>query len=146
TAVASTGVIGVHMPMDKITSNIEKLETGNGSEHTKAFEEAILTTDTFQKSACYQTTIDKQTITMGGAAKGSGMIEPNMGTMLAFITTDANIESAHLNSLLKKVIDRTFNSITVDGDTSTNDMVLVMANQTAENNPLTPDHPEWLKF
>ena len=74
------------------------------------------------------------------------MIDPNMATMLGFVTTDANIESIHLQAALKTITDLTFNSITVDGDTSTNDMVLVMANGMAENNPLTPAHPDWGQF
>src|SRR5699024_5390223 len=122
-AVASTGVIGEDMPMDKITSHIDKLDLGTEASHAAAFGESILTTDTFKKSVCYETTIDGEKVTIAGAAKGSGMIEPNMGTMLAFITTDAVIDSPVLQNLLKEVVDRTFNSITVDGDTSTNDMV-----------------------
>ena len=144
--VASTGIIGLDMPMDKITAHIEKLQVGNTKAHADDFGESIITTDTFSKSVCLETTIDGKKVVMGGAAKGSGMIEPNMGTMLAFITTDANIETVHLNSLLKEVINKTFNCITVDGDTSTNDMVLVMANGLAENNPLTPEHEDWGKF
>ena len=110
------------------------------------FSQAILTTDTVTKNTAYSTEIDGKTITIAGTAKGSGMIEPNMATMLGFITTDANIESIHLQAALKSITDLTFNSITVDGDTSTNDMVLVMANGMAENNPLTPAHPDWENF
>src|SRR5699024_1563779 len=87
-----------------------------------------------------------KTETVEGAAKGSGMIEPNMGTMLAFITTDAVIDSSILQKLLNDVVNRTFNSITVDGDTSTNDMVLVMASELAEHEPLTTAHPDWKNF
>ncbi len=145
-AVASTGIIGLEMPMDKITPHIDELTVGTSSDHATQFGESILTTDTFMKSTCYETKIDDQTITMGAAAKGSGMIEPNMGTMLAFITTDAVIEGAVLQQALKEVVDQTFNCITVDGDTSTNDMVLVLANETAKNESLTPAHPEWDTF
>lgn len=145
-AVASTGVIGEAMPMDKIRTHIEKLELASTKEEAEAFGEAILTTDTFTKSVCYETTIDGKTVTIAGAAKGSGMIEPNMGTMLGFITTDAVIDSPVLQTLLQDVVDRTFNSITVDGDTSTNDMVLVMASELAEHNRLTQTHPDWQHF
>lgn len=145
-AVASTGVIGEYLPMDKITTNIPNLHINNQIESATDFEEAILTTDTFLKSTCYETTIDGKTVTMAGAAKGSGMIEPNMGTMLAFITTDAVIESSVLQSLLREVVNRTFNSVTVDGDTSTNDMVLVMASELAGHETLTESHPDWNNF
>ncbi len=145
-AVASTGVIGVQMPMDKITTHMEKLEVGKHETDAAAFGEAILTTDTFAKSACFQTQIDGKTITMAGAAKGSGMIEPNMGTMLGFITTDAVIAPEMLQLALKEVVDDTFNCITVDGDTSTNDMVIVLASEYAENDSLTPAHPGWCNF
>src|SRR5699024_4682166 len=116
------------------------------AESASDFGEAILTTDTFEKSVSFETEIDGKKVVMSGAAKGSGMIEPNMGTMFGFITTDANIEANVLDSALKEVVNQTFNCITVDGDTSTNDMVLVMANGQAENESLTKDHPEWEKF
>src|SRR5699024_23341 len=121
-------------------------DIGASNEHATAFEEAILTTDTFSKSTCFATEIDGKKVTMAGAAKGSGMIEPNMGTMLSFITTDANIESEVLQAALKEVVDETFNCITVDGDTSTNDMVLVLASELAGNDTLTPEHKDWPLF
>lgn len=105
-----------------------------------------MTTDTVTKNTAYITVIDGKEITIAGTAKGSGMIEPNMATMLGFITTDANVETPHLQTALKTVTDLTFNAITVDGDTSTNDTVLLLANGLAENESLTPDHPEWDKF
>jgi glutamate N-acetyltransferase/amino-acid N-acetyltransferase len=145
-AVASTGIIGLEMPMDKITRGIARLAPQAAESDAGAFNESILTTDVFTKSACYQTEISGKTVTMAGSAKGSGMIEPNMGTMLAFITTDAVIESAMLDLALKEVTDQTFNCITVDGDTSTNDMVLVMASEMAENETLTPEHEDWDRF
>lgn len=145
-AVASTGIIGLAMPMDKISAHIPKLEVGNSEEDAAAFGQSILTTDTFQKSTCFQAEINGKTVTMAGAAKGSGMIEPNMGTMLSFITTDAVIESDMLQIALKEVVDQTFNCVTVDGDTSTNDMVIVMASELADNDTLTPGHPEWNVF
>ncbi|MFC4617700.1 bifunctional ornithine acetyltransferase/N-acetylglutamate synthase [Camelliibacillus cellulosilyticus] len=141
-AVVSTGVIGDQLPMKNIQNGIKQMKTG--ASHT--FEQAILTTDTCTKQIAVQMMIDGQMITIGGAAKGSGMIHPNMATMLAFITTDAMVSQPDLQSALKHVTDQTFNRITVDGDTSTNDMVLVMANGLAGIDPLTKDHPQWHVF
>lgn len=145
-AVASTGVIGEFLPMDKIAAGIDSLALGNEQTDAEAFQTAILTTDLVMKTCCYSAEIDGKKVFIGGTSKGSGMIHPNMATMLAFLTTDANISSENLSVALKSVIDETFNQITVDGDTSTNDMVLVMANGMAENNELTPEHPEWNTF
>src|SRR5699024_2082107 len=145
-AVASTGIIGLDMPMDKITPHIDLLSMGTSDEHAAHFGESILTTDTFRKSACFESEIDGKKVSMAGAAKGSGMIEPNMGTMLSFIATDADVDAAALDAALREVVDQTFNCITIDGDTSTNDMVLVMANGLAGNDPLTPDHKDWDSF
>ncbi|MCP8966993.1 bifunctional glutamate N-acetyltransferase/amino-acid acetyltransferase ArgJ [Ectobacillus ponti] len=143
-AVASTGVIGQLLPMSAVRAGIVQLEPDK--EDGESFYEAILTTDLVTKRACYQTTINGQTVTIAGAAKGSGMIHPNMATMLGFVTTDANIDSAVLQAALSKITDVTFNQITVDGETSTNDMVVVMASGLAGNEALTPEHPEWEKF
>jgi glutamate N-acetyltransferase / amino-acid N-acetyltransferase len=145
-AVASTGVIGEFLQMEKIEAGIAKLAVGNASEDIKDFQTAILTTDLVQKHSCHCALIDGKTVSVGGAAKGSGMIHPNMATMLGFLTTDANISSADLTYALKEVTNTTFNQITVDGDTSTNDMVLVMANGAAGNKLLNPEHPEWPVF
>ncbi|MBT2678185.1 bifunctional ornithine acetyltransferase/N-acetylglutamate synthase [Bacillus sp. ISL-35] len=145
-AVASTGVIGEFMQMEKIEAGIAQLAVGKDSEDAKDFQTAILTTDLVMKHACYSAEINGMTVSVGGAAKGSGMIHPNMATMLGFLTTDANISSADLTYALKEVTNTTFNQITVDGDTSTNDMVLVMANGAAGNQPLNPEHPEWPLF
>ncbi|MCR2822883.1 bifunctional glutamate N-acetyltransferase/amino-acid acetyltransferase ArgJ [Lederbergia panacisoli] len=145
-AVASTGVIGEKMPMDKIIPGIEHLVPQKNKQSAYEFNEAILTTDTCMKATCYETVIDGAKITMAGSAKGSGMIAPNMATMLGFITTDANISHNHLQAALSEVTNKTFNRITVDGDTSTNDMVIVMASGLAENTSLTPDHEEWEHF
>lgn len=98
------------------------------------------------KKCCYSASIAGVTVTMGGTAKGSGMIHPNMATMLGFITTDVNISSEILQDSLSKVIPTTFNQITVDGDTSTNDTVLVMANGMAKNEALTEEHPDYPIF
>lgn len=145
-AVASTGVIGEKMPMDKIIPGIQQLKPSKSNEAAEAFNEAILTTDTCKKTTCYETYINGKKITMAGSAKGSGMIAPNMATMLGFITTDAAISHEHLQTALREVTNQTFNRITVDGDTSTNDMVLVMANGLAGNEPLSPKHEEWEIF
>ena len=145
-AVASTGVIGEYMKMDKIRQGIELLEPTPAYKDADDFEQAILTTDTVTKNCAYSAEIDGVMVTMGGAAKGSGMIHPNMATMLGFITTDAAIESTDLQLALSTITDQTFNQITVDGDTSTNDMVLVLANGKAGNQSLSPAHPQWDTF
>lgn len=144
--VASTGVIGEQMRMEPIVKGIHELAPTAKLESSILFSQAILTTDTVTKNTAYSLEIDGKTITIAGTAKGSGMIEPNMATMLGFVTTDANIESIHLQAALKSVTDLTFNSITVDGDTSTNDMVVVMANGMAGNDSLSPAHPDWEVF
>nr|WP_144511956.1 bifunctional glutamate N-acetyltransferase/amino-acid acetyltransferase ArgJ [Bacillus sp. FJAT-22090] len=144
--VASTGVIGEMMKMEPLLAGIQKLHPIDELEGAIGFAQAIMTTDTVTKNTSYKTTIDDKEVIIAGTAKGSGMIEPNMATMLGFITTDANIESNYLQAALKSITDKTFNSITVDGDTSTNDMVIVMANGLAENNTLTPEHPDWENF
>ncbi|MFS1515613.1 bifunctional ornithine acetyltransferase/N-acetylglutamate synthase [Bacillus sp. SCS-151] len=145
-AVASTGVIGELLQMNKIRTGIKKLKPNKTKKNAQHFESAILTTDTVTKKACYQTVIDGKTVTIGGVAKGSGMIHPNMATMLSFITTDANIDSTILQNTLRIITNQSFNQITVDGETSTNDMVIVMANGLANNEPLTPIHSEWKQF
>jgi glutamate N-acetyltransferase/amino-acid N-acetyltransferase len=144
-AVTSTGVIGEIMPMDKVNAGIKQI-LNKMNENEDNFMNAILTTDTCVKHTAVQMKIDGKTISIGGASKGSGMIHPNMATMLGFVTTDANIEQEELLAALRDVTNQTFNMITVDGDTSTNDMVLVMANGLAENKQLTKDHPEWNVF
>lgn len=145
-AVVSTGVIGELLPMEKIKAGISQISEVKDQVTVEEFEKAILTTDTCTKHFGVQLEIDGQQVTIGGAAKGSGMIHPNMATMLSFVTTDANIEQEHLHVALKTVTNKTFNMITVDGDTSTNDMVLVFANGLAGNNSLHPEHPEWDVF
>ncbi|WP_411343948.1 bifunctional glutamate N-acetyltransferase/amino-acid acetyltransferase ArgJ [Paenibacillus sp. WLX1005] len=144
-AVASTGVIGELLKMDRLTSGIDNLAaaTGNTAEHAEAFCQSILTTDLVKKEICVAVKVNGVTVHIAGAAKGSGMIHPNMATMLAFMTTDAKISSAHLHQLLRDTTDRTFNMITVDGDTSTNDMLVSMASGLAEHEELTPAHADW---
>jgi glutamate N-acetyltransferase / amino-acid N-acetyltransferase len=142
-AVASTGVIGVRLPMDRISAGIRAAagELGGGG-----FAEAILTTDTRKKEAAARVEVGGKTITVGGTAKGSGMIHPNMGTMLAFLTTDAVVEKKCLGETLRLATDRTFNRVTVDGDTSPSDMALLMANGAAGNAPLSFDSPDYPVF
>ncbi len=144
-AVTSTGVIGELLPMDKVITGIKQI-LNQENENEYNFKNAILTTDTCVKHIGVQMKIDGKTVSIGGASKGSGMIHPNMATMLGFVTTDANIAQKDLLGALRDVTNQTFNMITVDGDTSTNDMVLVMANGLAENNQLTKDHPDWHIF
>ncbi|MGN7114609.1 bifunctional glutamate N-acetyltransferase/amino-acid acetyltransferase ArgJ [Lysinibacillus odysseyi] len=144
--VASTGVIGEVMKMEPVKKGIEMLVPDAELESGIDFAQAILTTDTVMKNTTYITTIDDREVIISGTAKGSGMIEPNMATMLGFITTDAAIESAELQQALSAITNVTFNAITVDGDTSTNDMVVVMANGLAGNTPLSPAHPDWENF
>ena len=144
--VASTGVIGEIMNMEPVVKGVEMLNPNNDLESGMNFAQAILTTDTVMKNTTYATVIDGKEVLVSGTAKGSGMIEPNMATMLGFITTDANIESDELQKALSEITNLTFNAITVDGDTSTNDTVVVLANGLAGNEPLTPAHPEWNNF
>jgi glutamate N-acetyltransferase/amino-acid N-acetyltransferase len=147
-AVASTGVIGERLKMDAVRSGIAGMPArlAGDAEAAEAFSQAILTTDLVKKTACVKLDIDGKTVHVAGAAKGSGMIHPNMATMLGFVTTDANIGGEALQTLLRRATDVTFNMITVDGDTSTNDMVIVMASGLAGNGELSPDHPDWDKF
>lgn len=145
-AVSSTGVIGEQLPIEKIKEGILQITDVPMQNNVADFEKAILTTDTFQKNACLKLELDEKTITIAGVAKGSGMIHPNMATMLGFITTDAAVHPSSLQQALKIVVDDTFNMITVDGDTSTNDMVLIMANGLAENEEMTTSHPDWPLF
>src|SRR5215203_3784535 len=144
-AVASTGVIGVHLPMDRISSGISAV-SGELYEGGEGFAESILTTDTRAKVAVARVEIGGRTVTVGGPAKGSGMIHPNMGTMLAFLTTDAAVEKSCLQETLSRVTDCTFNRVSVDGDTSPSDMALLMANGAAGNEQLTLDSPDYPAF
>lgn len=144
-AVASTGVIGEHLPMDRIESGIHDVATGLGRDGA-AFAEAILTTDTRVKQAAARVVIGGKTVAIGGTAKGSGMIHPNMGTMLAFLTTDAAVEQDCLQETLDRVTELTFNRVTVDGDTSPSDLAVLLANGAAENAPLASDSPEYPVF
>lgn len=136
--VASTGLIGEPFPTDEIVKGIKEnvSKLSNNSKAGSFAANAILTTDTFAKEGFFEFELDGYEINMGGIAKGSGMIHPNMGTMLAFIVTDIAIDQKLLNKTVKECVDRSFNMITVDGDSSTNDMVVVMANGLAENDEI----------
>ncbi|MBE0422700.1 MAG: bifunctional glutamate N-acetyltransferase/amino-acid acetyltransferase ArgJ [Lutibacter sp.] len=133
--VASTGIIGVKFPTTEIVNGIRENAKNltNRSNAGSFVANAILTTDTFAKEGFVEFEVDGREINMGGIAKGSGMIHPNMATMLAFIVTDIAIEPKFLKTIVKETVDKSFNMITVDGDTSTNDMVIVLANGLAQN-------------
>ncbi len=146
--VCSTGVIGVNLPMDTLTKGVKNtfpllsdtFESGDSA------AEAIITTDTFKKTVCVQIELSGKKVTIGGMAKGSGMINPNMATMLCFITTDANISKIMLDKALYKCVEDSFNMICVDGDTSTNDTVVVLANGMAENEKITEKNADYETF
>lgn len=133
--VASTGVIGIPLNIDAIKDGIPLLTQTLSQNGGDDAADAIMTTDTFCKKAAIKVTIDNKEVTIGAMAKGSGMIEPNMGTMLCFITTDCNIVPQLLDSALKECVNASFNRVSVDGDCSTNDTVLILANGLA-NNPI----------
>lgn len=147
-AVASTGVIGELLPMERVNAGIQGLPAvlTAGADGAEEFCQAILTTDLVKKEVCVKLNVNGREVSIAGAAKGSGMIHPNMATMLGFVTTDAVIEPEALQGLLGMTTDATFNMITVDGDTSTNDMLLAMSSGLAGNEALTPEHPEWESF
>ncbi|MBX3330480.1 MAG: bifunctional glutamate N-acetyltransferase/amino-acid acetyltransferase ArgJ [Nitrospira sp.] len=134
--VGSTGVIGRVLPIDRITAAVPTLVARLSIPGGDQAAHAILTTDLRPKTVARQAKIGGRVVTIGGMAKGSGMIHPNMATMLAYLTTDAAITPAALQSALKSAVDQSFNCITVDGDTSTNDTVLCLANGLAKNRPL----------
>lgn len=144
-AVASTGVIGHQLPMERIVAGIELLDQST-EQQPENFQKAILTTDTTEKAITITAVIDDKQVTISGCSKGSGMIHPNMATMLGFITTDVAISSTLLQDLLKELTEVTFNQITVDGDTSTNDMVVVMANGLAKNQEITEKNTDYQQF
>ncbi len=146
--VGSTGVIGMQIPMDRIENGIRLLaaEKQGGRESAAAAAKAIMTTDTRPKEAAVTFDVGGKTVTIGGMAKGSGMIHPNMCTMLSFITTDAKISGKALRRALRADVEDTYNMISVDGDTSTNDTVLLLANGMAGNEKIRFGTPEYEKF
>ncbi len=146
--IGSTGVIGAQLPMDTIKKGIHLLagQLGSKPEYALSAAQAIMTTDTIPKQIAYETVIGGRTVTVGGMCKGSGMIHPNMCTMLAFITTDINISKEMLTEIVKEDVKDTFNMISVDGDTSTNDTMLVLANGLAGNPEITEKNEDYYKF
>ena len=146
--VASTGVIGKQLPIDKIKSGVTALSKvlGSSREDAKLAAEAIMTTDTKSKEVACTFELGGKQVTIAGMCKVSGMIHPNMCTMLCFVTTDAAISHELLQKALSEDVVDTFNMISVDGDTSTNDTVLVMANGQAENTPITKEGEDYKTF
>ena len=146
--VASTGVIGKQLPIDKIKPGVTALSKvlGSSREDAKLAAEAIMTTDTKSKEVACTLELDGKQVTVAGMCKGSGMIHPNMCTMLCFVTTDVAISHELLQKALSEDVVDTFNMISVDGDTSTNDTVLVMANGQAENTPITKEGEDYKTF
>ena len=144
-AVASTGVIGERLPMAEISAGIAEAAAKLDRDGAP-YAEAILTTDTRTKEVAVRVEIGGKSVTVGGTAKGSGMIHPNMGTMLAFLTTDAAVEARCLHEALRAATDRTFNRVSVDGDTSPSDMAVFLANGAAGNEPLALDSPDYPIF
>lgn len=146
--VGSTGVIGMQIPIDRLKAGITMLAGSKGDDLASgtAAAQAIMTTDTKKKEAAVSFEIGGKTVTIGGMAKGSGMIHPNMCTMLSFITTDAKISKKALTAALKSDVEDTYNMISVDGDTSTNDTVLLLANGMAGNPKVKHGTPEFELF
>ena len=143
--IASTGVIGEPLSIEPFEKGIPELVKGLGA-HNSYAAEGIMTTDTKEKSVAVSFEVDGKTCTIGGIAKGSGMIHPNMATMLVFITTDCRISADMLQRALSTDIQNTFNMVSIDGDTSTNDMVAVMANGLAENEEITGEGEGFTSF
>lgn len=146
--VASTGVIGQQIPIDKIKAGVEAMAPLLSSDAKAATlaAEAIMTTDTVKKEIAVQVEIGGKTVTLGGMSKGSGMIHPNMCTMLGFVTTDANISKEMLQKALSADVQDTYNMISVDGDTSTNDTCLLLANGLAGNPEITEENEDYKTF
>ena len=146
--VASTGVIGMQLPMNKILAGVDLLAEAKGGslEHGTLASKAIMTTDTVNKEIAVEFEVDGKTVTIGGMCKGSGMIHPNMCTMLGFVTTDVNISKELLLKALQEDVKDTYNMVSVDGDTSTNDTVLLLANGMAGNTEITEENDDYKAF
>lgn len=144
--VASTGVIGQSLSIEPIASKINELASGLSPDGSKAASQAIMTTDTFNKEYAVEFMLGSAVCRIGAIAKGSGMIHPNMATMLSFATTDVMITSSMLDKALRAVVDDTFNMVSVDGDTSTNDMLAIMANGEACNTIIDCDNEDYKVF
>ena len=147
-AVASTGVIGMQLPVDKLVKGINAMSKtlDDSLEAGTAASKAIMTTDTVNKEVAVSFMAGGKKVTLGGMSKGSGMIHPNMCTMLAFITTDLSIDKLLMQEALREVVVDTFNMITVDGDTSTNDSLILMANGLAGNDKITAKDADYKSF
>lgn len=146
--IGSTGVIGKQLPMDKVKAGVTKLAAvkSNSLEAGTAAAKAIMTTDTYEKQIAFEIDVAGKTVTIGGMAKGSGMIHPNMCTMLSFVTTDAVISKETLQKALSADVIDTYNMISVDGDTSTNDTCVVLANGMAENDEIKEGTKDYTEF
>jgi len=144
--VCSTGKIGPQLPLDRIVPGIGTLIDAADVDKVQETAEAMMTTDTRPKVSVAEVDIAGTAVKIVGFAKGAGMIEPNMATMLSYITTDAAVEQPALQAALKKAVDSSFNRISIDGDQSTNDTVLALANGTVKNKPLSEDSTEWNVF
>ncbi len=144
--IASTGVIGQPLPIEPIANGMTALVSSLSQEGSSSAAEGIMTTDTSKKEIAVELTINGKTCHIGGIAKGSGMIHPNMATMLVFLTTDVAISPEMLQKALSTDIANTFNMVSVDGDTSTNDMVAILANGMAENEPITEEGEAFTLF
>lgn len=144
--VSSTGVIGVPMPMDRVMKGIEGCAAALSTEGSAQAAQAIMTTDTRPKELACEVVLSSGTVRLGGIAKGSGMIDPTMATMLAFLTTDASIEAALLQKLLKEAADDSFNCICVDNDMSTNDTLMILANGASDTEPLEEGSADYKLF
>jgi len=141
-AVSSTGVIGVPMPMAKLVAQLPLLADDLGQSGPDEVAGAMMTTDSFAKTSCREISVGGRQCRLYGLAKGAGMIHPDMATMLAFVVTDALVSGEFLGQALRSAVDRSFNRITVDRDTSTNDMTLVLANGLAGNQEITAASPD----
>lgn len=144
--VASTGVIGVPLPLEPFEQKLYLMKKMMSSENGSDCAEAIMTTDTVKKEMAMEMTIDGKTVTVGGIAKGSGMIHINMGTMLSFVTTDCAISSKMLEEALKEAVEDSYNMVSVDGDTSTNDTLAIMASGKASNKEITTKNEDYKTF
>lgn len=144
--VASTGVIGVPLPLEPFEQKLYLMKKMMSSENGSDCAEAIMTTDTVKKEMAMEMTIDGKTVTVGGIAKGSGMIHINMGTMLSFVTTDCAISSKMLVEALKEAVEDSYNMVSVDGDTSTNDTLAIMASGKAGNKEITTKNEDYKTF
>ncbi|MGN1138524.1 MAG: bifunctional glutamate N-acetyltransferase/amino-acid acetyltransferase ArgJ [Ruminococcus sp.] len=144
--VASTGVIGQVLPIEPIEKGIEQLKFSLSKEGGTNAAEAIMTTDTVKKEMAMEMVLDGKTVTIGGIAKGSGMIHINMGTMLSFVTTDAAVSSEMLKEALLEAVEDSYNMVSVDGDTSTNDTLAIMASGKAGNKEITERNQDYKEF